>query len=113
MPRPALSVVRPTWVYLMNCSHGGLLYVGITYDLDRRIAEHRKNQDWWPEVEGIYAWQFPTRGLARRMELDVILYRQPLYNVEGVSEYDQYHADPLAGRRIGLPSRAIFPKEND
>jgi len=88
----------PTWVYQLCCEHGGLLYVGIAVDLDRRLAQHRKTKAWWSEVAHVVAHQFPTRDDARLAELDAINLRQPIYNIEGVRPNDQFAADAWAQR---------------
>lgn len=86
-------VPDPTWVYQLYCKHGGLLYVGIAYNLERRLKQHRGDKPWWPEVAKIDAYQFPTRMAAREAELAAITVRQPFYNVADVEPCDQANAD--------------------
>lgn len=103
-----LPARRPAWVYRAYCKHGGLLYVGITGALSRRLAQHRKHKPWWRhEVARVIAYQFPDRASARRAELAAITYDQPFYNVEGVIPNAQYDANRWANEfgTYSLPSR--------
>lgn len=70
--------------FLYRCldAEGGLLYVGITCDTDKRLAEHRRS--WWgyliaftPQVE------FPSRDEAREAEIEAITTESPRFNRQG------------------------------
>ena len=58
-----------------------LLYVGITYDLNARIKEHRSTSSrWWPQVERI-ATERVSPFEIRQREREVILSEQPKHNI--------------------------------
>ena len=62
------------WVYILASQPGGTLYVGVTNDLIKRVAEHR---------QGI------TRGFTAR------------YNVKKLVYYEEHATAPLAIQREG------------
>jgi predicted GIY-YIG superfamily endonuclease len=68
-----------TWVYQFRSSTE-LLYVGKSYQLKHRLAEHRRKQPWWPEVTEIRTEQFATEDEARRREKEVWAVERPKYN---------------------------------
>jgi predicted GIY-YIG superfamily endonuclease len=70
-----------------------VLYVGIAVDLERRIAQHKANQPWWPEVANVAAWQFPTRAQARSAEVDANHIYQPQYNRADVNDKRRHELD--------------------
>lgn len=59
------------------------LYVGITEDLDRRLAQHQSDKPWWPQVDRIEHETF--RGRAAAMDAETFLIRalNPEHNVNG------------------------------
>ena len=65
------------------CEHGELLYVGVAYDLQRRIAQHRATKSWWPEVDRVLGIRYATRAEALVLENRMIKQERPCYNVAG------------------------------
>jgi putative endonuclease len=64
-PRWALSV-RQYYVYILASRPGGALYVGVTNDLIRRVAEHR---------QGL------VKGHTKRYGIDRLVYFEPYADV--------------------------------
>lgn len=62
---------------------GRLVYVGVTDDLDRRLAEHRRSSWWWPCINPLltYVEAHPTREAAEEAERVAIQTLHPAANV--------------------------------
>lgn len=60
-----------------------LLYVGITNNLQRRVADHRSQQLWWREVASITIQKFGSREELAAAEARVIAEEKPRYNIVG------------------------------
>jgi predicted GIY-YIG superfamily endonuclease len=71
-----------TALYRFRDEHGGLLYVGIAEDPDRRQAEHATRKAWWPEVFDHTVEWHPTRELALVAEAAAIRTERPRYNIQ-------------------------------
>lgn len=67
-------------VYRLVDRQGKLLYVGVTVSLKRRLAEHRSDKPWWPEVQQVDVMHFATREAAEEAERAAIANEAPLYN---------------------------------
>lgn len=76
-----------TYVYYCFCAHGGLLYVGVAKDLQRRLGQH-KAKPWWPDVDFITAHVYWTRAQALQVEQHVIWHDHPMHNVAGHNPYE-------------------------
>lgn len=57
-----------------------LLYVGITVDWPKRLAQHAREKHWFPQVETIKTFRVPTRSQALAQEAEQIRTLKPLYN---------------------------------
>ena len=68
-----------TWVYQLH-SDTELLYVGKSYSLHKRLAKHRQDKPWWPEVTEIRKEQFATEDEARQREKELWATERPKYN---------------------------------
>jgi predicted GIY-YIG superfamily endonuclease len=82
---------RPHILYRFWDAQDVLLYVGISVDSASRIANHMRDQPWWPDVETIKFTTFPNRKAALEAEAEMIRTLKPLYNVvhnEMVEEED-------------------------
>ena len=70
-----------TWhVYQFRSETGGLLYVGYTRWLNRRIGQHRRGKSWWPEVTDIQSEEFAAEDEARLREKEIWADERPKYN---------------------------------
>lgn len=68
-------------VYRMLDANGTLLYVGITLDAAGRFYAHRKDKDWWTQVDTIRVQHFASRAEAIDAERVAIGREKPLHNV--------------------------------
>lgn len=69
-----------TLLYRFYADDGGLLYVGITGDLSRRLRQHEKNKEWWVSIARIEAAVYPSRMEAAFAEHDAIETENPRFN---------------------------------
>lgn len=67
-------------VYLFRDEAGELLYVGVTSNFPLRIATHRAEREWWPQVAHVDTEQFPTRAAANVRETELIKAFHPRHN---------------------------------
>lgn len=88
----------PTALYRLFDKDGGLLYVGITVDVEQRMTAHRSEKTWWPDVATKRIEWFPNRPAALRAELVAIGAEQPRHNIAGA---------PLAAARRALEDDEI------
>ena len=72
-----------TFLYRAFCEHGGLLYVGITDNYERRLRQHAFGSEWWPSTDRITVVRYRTRWSARRAERYVIEHDNPVHNLAG------------------------------
>ncbi|TAN36168.1 MAG: hypothetical protein EPN23_09425 [Verrucomicrobia bacterium] len=68
-----MAAPHPYWVYVLWSTTGECFYVGVTDDLDRRLAQHNDGSSQWTRrYAGSWAlvWQksFDTLGVARAHE---------------------------------------------
>lgn len=73
----------PTFLYrfyglLFGKEH--LYYVGITYHLGARLAEHEAQKGWFPQVTRVEATKYPTRREAEEAERVAIETENPRHN---------------------------------
>lgn len=69
-------------VYRCFGAQGQLLYVGVTGNLGRRLADHAQ-KSWFPLVSGITLTWYPDRESAEAAESLAIYIERPRYNVAG------------------------------
>jgi len=75
---------EPHWVYQI---HGRFrfsrtLYIGETNSVPRRMSQHRRQKDWWPD-DGRISWrQYPDRVSALAAEEAAIRRKQPVHNIK-------------------------------
>jgi len=72
---------RPTWVYRYFDADGGLLYIGVAFDVLKRAEGHRRHAEWWPLAATYTEELFPTRTAALAAEAEAIRTEHPLFNV--------------------------------
>lgn len=85
-------------VYRLYDEHHALLYVGVTNNVDRRMAEHSVDKVWWMEVADIEFDCYGDREEAELEERIVIWQERPRYNIR--RDIEQTHI-PRPGRRAG------------
>jgi len=90
-----------TWLYHLESRAAGLLYIGVAWDLDRRLRQHRKTKSWWPEVYIIASFLYPSRQSALAAEAVGIRcdISPPIYNIMVPSKRTESmgDAEPLFG----------------
>jgi antitoxin (DNA-binding transcriptional repressor) of toxin-antitoxin stability system len=85
---------RETAVYRLYDADETLLYVGITYDIKTRFADHKADKEWWPEVSTKEIRWLPDREAAWAEEQRVIHEEHPRYNVASVRWVHAVHGAP-------------------
>lgn len=86
-----------SWVYQCYCAHGEMLYVGVTFNLERRLEEHRR-KEWWHHVGWIQSDLYASREQAFDVEAFYIRTYRPQYNIAGKPEHPM-PPHPLIRRR--------------
>lgn len=95
-----------TILYRLLSSDDELLYVGITTDLNARLANHRRTKPWFDEVADMVTRTFPSRNRAIAAEHELITTLWPLYNKMPGS-----HSDATTVRNGGTRTPAPAPLE--
>lgn len=70
------------WVYRLY-DGDTCLYVGMTKNLDQRLASHRSGKPWWPQVDRVESEWYYTRSEAMIYEEGLIQDLDPVHNVNG------------------------------
>jgi excinuclease UvrABC nuclease subunit len=68
-------------VYRVYSADRRLLYIGMTFNLPRRIDDHGRGTWWWHAVDTIKLEHYNSRAAALRAEEAAIKRSGPLYNV--------------------------------
>lgn len=68
-------------LYRFHDADGRLLYVGITLNPANRWRDHKRDKDWWHEVDTITIEKFESRGAALLAERQAIISERPAYNI--------------------------------
>ncbi|WP_371097145.1 hypothetical protein [Streptomyces sanglieri] len=99
---------RPAAVYRLWGINGDLLYIGSSYDPQRRYQEHR-DKPWWPQVaRRTEEWQ-ESRANAYRAELKAIAAENPQHNVYGTDrETEAMRQRTEMGRVRGAVQRGAY-----
>lgn len=71
---------RETSVYRLYDGNGVLLYVGIAYQVPKRLGEHERSKPWFSEVGVIRVSRYPTRRQAEQAEAEAIYSEKPREN---------------------------------
>lgn len=73
----------PDWgsrrLYRIYNSGQELLYIGMTFNLDYRIAQHHR-KPWWSEAHSLEIQVYPNETKCRAAEAGAIRAEQPKYN---------------------------------
>lgn len=74
---------QPTVLYRLYDCNDVLLYIGITNNLNRRLAQHAEDKTWWPQVDRnrTRVSFYDTRDAAEAAELVAIRDEEPKYNL--------------------------------
>lgn len=67
-------------VYRLRGEDGSLLYIGSTGNLKYRLAQHKADKAWWPDVAHVDAEHFDTRAEAGEAEIKAIVSEKPIHN---------------------------------
>jgi len=81
-PKDGIAVSRldPHFVYVFFDDAGLAQYVGMTSSVKRRIADHKRNSQWFKECfEHVY-FEMPSRRAALNMEKRLIELMKPQHN---------------------------------
>lgn len=68
-------------LYRLTDRHGGLLYIGVTWNPRERWVKHRRNKKWWYEVVRAEIDYYPEVWMALKAETAAIKAERPLYNI--------------------------------
>lgn len=79
----SVAADRPTAVYRFYDADERLLYVGITFSLGLRFAQHERGSEWWPHQRSVKVVWRESRTLAADEERTAIREEKPLHNVSG------------------------------
>jgi len=85
-PYPDHTVMRH-YVYRFLNADGRLIYVGCTYNTDKRFAFHKANMWWADQVDRIKIKVYPNKALAREAEKWAIRNENPRWNILGKFAY--------------------------
>lgn len=70
----------PTALYRLYNREDRLVYVGVTYQLEKRLYQHARDKPWWPEVARQEVDWHEHRRLALAEETRLIELYDPPYN---------------------------------
>lgn len=104
----------PTALYRFYDSNDRLLYVGITYDLERRWKSHKRNQLWWLDVARKEHVWFPNRAQAEKAEERALRLEKPVWDRSRLPRqdlmttwYDNPRKDPYEEEQVSNAARKI------
>lgn len=80
-PRNGATGSRRTAVYRLYGHDGELVYVGMTVNIERRLADHERGSFWWPHVARTAVVWYDTRPEADAAESEAVAAEKPLYNM--------------------------------
>lgn len=80
MTNPHIHADVPTALYRFYDTAGGLLYVGITWNLKQRWRQHQRDKFWWPDVDRRAVHWYDNRAEAVAAEARVVEDEHPLYD---------------------------------
>jgi hypothetical protein len=73
------TIARDHTVYVHLAADGTVLYVGVSFELLRRIRRHQVHI-WWPQVATIRVEHYPDRASTFLRESQLIAELNPIYN---------------------------------
>lgn len=106
------TTFAPAWVYLCLPVDGKAIYVGSSYDLVKRFADHRSRKDWWAEVDHIEIRPCASIDEALASERALIEEIDPVHNSKHTSRPQRRPTDQpaMGGRRQPHPDRELAVK---
>ena len=75
------SAATRHFLYRWFDAEGRLLYVGITNDASRRVAEHVASKPWIGQAAQMTLTHYPDRAAVLAAEKEAIRMEQPAYNI--------------------------------
>jgi predicted GIY-YIG superfamily endonuclease len=106
---------RPHILYRFYDRTNVLLYIGITVNLEERMAKHAAEKDWWPRVDrsATRIEYYDSRRAALDAEREAIKAEKPLYNDQHNEWVEiEHHSAPLPRRALAedilLQARSIL-----
>lgn len=90
MPTTSVGLQVPTTLYRLFNADGVLLYVGVTGNLNARLAFHSTDKPWWGEVARVETEWHPNRTEAEDAEDRAIADEHPRYNIAGAPREGRY-----------------------
>jgi predicted GIY-YIG superfamily endonuclease len=81
--------VSPATVYRAYDAADGLLSVGITANLARRMRQHKRESAWYPHCADLVTTVCPSRELAAHAEDEAIAAERPLFNKAPSGSHDR------------------------
>lgn len=100
---------EPTAIYRLYDADNRLLYVGISRDVEKRWATHKKTKPWWKEVARKDVVWLKSRTAAFHAEHLAIVEEHPLHN----SLHDPQGLYPGVRRPESDKVAKLLPLEND
>lgn len=76
----ALDQPRPCWLYRLYDDAETLLYVGISFDVQTRLGQHRGDKRWWPQVAEVHSVRYASQDEAMDAEVLAIAEGRPAHN---------------------------------
>ena len=102
---------RPSYVYLCFDSDDGVLYVGVTFDIESRANGHRRQSPWWPLVDHVDLGPAMGRRAALDLEQDLIDHHQPPHNHVGTRRWWSDCLEHSRRQRARHRVEAAFPPD--
>jgi predicted GIY-YIG superfamily endonuclease len=99
---------RPTAVYRFYDGEERLLYVGITFSLGLRFAQHERGSEWWRHQRSVKVVWRESRTLAAAEERAALRSEKPIHNKSGTrpQRTKRVRLDEKARRAIATEVRA-------
>jgi len=92
-------------VYRLYDADGNLLYVGTTNNLERRMASHRHDKQWWSDVADVETETVASATEAAEAERNQIHTLEPLHNAKHSGSYAEKRARYMSSSLSGMKLR--------
>jgi excinuclease UvrABC nuclease subunit len=106
----------PHSVYRCYDADGVLLYIGCSYQVEKRLKWHTTSSaHWFQHVADVKVQQYANRSEGLAAELEAIITEEPVFNVKGVSswsiQWSRVRAYEKALKDKAERARRFFPWE--